>query len=58
MAKVDFVWILTREQNPPSSVISKALEILAEKIPEYTPDNLSYTYQGENCQYRKTAGIY
>ena len=51
LAKVDYVWLLTREQNPPQSLIDNILQILQERVPEYTHDNISFTYQGPSCKY-------
>ena len=51
LAKADFVWLLTREQNPAQEYVDKALSVLAERVPEFTTDNLSWTYQGPACQY-------
>ena len=53
MGKVDYVWLLTREQNPDQKYVDQALSVLAERVPEFTTDNLSWTYQGPACQYYK-----
>lgn len=53
MAKVDYVWILSREQHPAQEYIDNVLATLAERVPEFTTDNLSWTYQGPACQYYK-----
>jgi apolipoprotein D and lipocalin family protein len=57
LAKVDFVWILTREQHPKQEYIDQALATLKARVPEFTPDNLSWTYQGSACQYLKDETI-
>ena len=51
LAKADFAWILSREQHPKQEYVDKVLSILAERVPEFTVDNFSWTYQGEACQY-------
>lgn len=51
LAKVDYVWVLSREQHPDKAVVQEALDTLAKRVPEYTADNLSWTYQGPACQY-------
>ena len=53
LGMVDFVWLLTRAQNPEQQYIQKALSTLAERVPAFTTDNLSWTYQGPACQYYK-----
>ncbi len=53
LGKVDYVWLLTRAQYPAQEYINKALDTLAQRVPEFTPDNLSWTYQGSACQYYK-----
>ncbi len=44
MAKVDYVWILTREAHPNQEYVQKALDVLKSRVPEFTFDNLSWTY--------------
>jgi lipocalin len=51
--KSDNAWILTREQYPKQEYIDKALARLKERVPEYTPDNFQWSYQGSACQYLK-----
>ena len=51
LGKVDYVWILSRARHPEQQYIDKALSVLNERVPEFTPDNLSWTYQGSACQY-------
>ncbi len=53
LGKVEYAWILTRDQNPAQAYIDKALSVLAERVPDFTTDNLSWTYQGSACQYYK-----
>ena len=56
-AKVDFAWVLTRERHPKQEFIDKALATLNERVPEFTTDNLAWTYQGGACQYLKDAPV-
>jgi apolipoprotein D and lipocalin family protein len=51
LAKAEYAWILSREQHPSQDFVNKALATLAERVPDFTPDNFSWTYQGGACQY-------
>ena len=51
MAKADFAWLLTREQNPAEATITTMLSVFTERVPEFPHDQLSWTYQGPACQY-------
>ncbi len=44
LGKVDYVWLLTRAQNPDQIYVDQALSVLAARVPEFTADNLSWTY--------------
>lgn len=57
VGKADYVWILSRQQNPSQAAVDQALATLAERIPEYTKDNLFFSYQGENCKYFKDEDV-
>ena len=39
---VEYAWILTRDQNPSDEIMSKALSVLAEKVPKYDFDTAFY----------------
>ena len=53
LTKLDFATILIRQQTVDPKIIQNALDILAKRVPDYTRDNLAWTYQGPDCQYIK-----
>ena len=45
-------YVLTRQQNPPQSIIDKALKMLQDQDPDYTLDRFRHTIQDESkCKY-------
>ena len=46
---IEYVWILTRDQNPSDDVIDQALDVVRTVTPEYDIDALAYTAQGDGA---------
>jgi hypothetical protein len=55
LAKAEYVWILTREQNPTEEILTAVNQHISEKIPNYSIDNLYFTIQDGTCQYYQDA---
>jgi apolipoprotein D and lipocalin family protein len=57
IAKTEYVWILTRSQEPIEALIYKGLQIIKEKVPGYDQTQIRRTLQGPtaNCKYLKNA---
>jgi apolipoprotein D and lipocalin family protein len=53
VARTEYVWVLTREQEPTEAYITAALKTLKEKVPEYDQTLIRRTLQGPsaNCKY-------
>lgn len=46
------VWLITREQNPPASLIDKMMGIAEEALPNFDFSTLNHqNYQGAKCSY-------
>ncbi len=50
--KTEFLWILTRDQNPDESIMKLAYQVVKDKVPEYPQADSRRTYHGDKCQYR------
>jgi lipocalin len=57
LAKTEYIWILTRSQEPIEAYIYKGLQILKEKVPDYDQSQIRRTLQGAaaNCKYLPNA---
>ena len=57
LAKTEYIWILTRSQEPIETFIYQGLQILKEKVPNYDQTQVRRTLQGPtaNCKYLQTA---
>ena len=51
LAKLEYVWILSRDIKLPSELMDKAESIIEERIPWYNMENLRLTKQGGTCKY-------
>jgi apolipoprotein D and lipocalin family protein len=57
LAKTEYIWILTRSQEPIEAFIYQGLQVLKEKVPTYDQTQIRRTLQGStaNCKYLETA---
>jgi apolipoprotein D and lipocalin family protein len=57
LAKSEYIWILTRSQEPIETFIYQGLQVLKEKVPNYDQTQVRRTLQGPsaNCKYLQTA---
>lgn len=57
LAKTEYIWILTRSQEPIEEHIYKGLQVIKEKIPLYDQTQIRRTLQGaeKGCKYLKEA---
>ncbi|TNV78151.1 hypothetical protein FGO68_gene14548 [Halteria grandinella] len=55
VAKSEYIWVLTREQNPDESVIFNALQTLKARVPDYDQTQVRRTKQGGSCKYIQNA---
>lgn len=56
IAKTEYVWVLTRSQEPVEAYIYQALNILKEKVPTYDQTQIRRTLQGAaECKYLSAA---
>lgn len=57
LAKTEYIWILTRSQEPIEAFIYKGLQVIKEKVPGYDQTQIRRTLQGPtaNCKYLKNA---
>lgn len=57
LAKSEYIWILTRSQEPVEEHIMKGLQVLKEKVPKYDQTEIRMTKQGpaNNCKYLTNA---
>jgi apolipoprotein D and lipocalin family protein len=53
VAKSEYIWVLTRDQQPDESVIFNALTVLKQKVPDYDQTLVRRTKHGEanQCKY-------
>ena len=53
VAKNEWIWVLTRDQEPNEAVIFQVLQTLKERVPEYDQTSIRRTLQGveNNCKY-------
>ena len=53
LAKTEYIWILTRSQEPIESLIYHGLQVIKEKVPNYDQTQVRRTLQGpaHNCKY-------
>jgi apolipoprotein D and lipocalin family protein len=57
LAKTEYIWVLTRSQEPIEAFIYKGLQVLKEKVPDYDQTQIRRTLQGPsaNCKYLPNA---
>jgi lipocalin len=57
IAKTEYVWILTRSQEPVEAYIYQGLQVLKEKVPDYDQTQVRRTLQGPSahCKYLPNA---
>ncbi len=55
IGKTEYIWILTRSQEPVEAYIYQGLKVLKEKVPDYDQTQIRRTLQGGNCKYLKEA---
>lgn len=57
LAKTEYIWVLTRSQEPIEAYIYKGLQVLKEKVPDYDQTQIRRTLQGPsaNCKYLPNA---
>lgn len=57
LAKTEYIWVLTRSQEPIEAYIYKGLQVIKEKVPDYDQTQIRRTLQGAsaNCKYLPNA---
>jgi len=57
LAKTEYIWVLTRSQEPVEDLIYKGLQVIKEKVPDYDQTQIRRTKQGpsNNCKYLPNA---
>jgi lipocalin len=57
LAKTEYIWVLTRSQEPIEAFIFQGLQVLKEKVPDYDQTQIRRTLQGPsaNCKYLPNA---
>ncbi len=57
IGKTEYIWILTRSQEPVEAYIYQGLKVLKEKVPDYDQTQIRRTLQGptNRCKYLKEA---
>jgi len=57
VAKTEYIWVLTRSQEPIEAYIYQGLQVLKEKVPDYDQTQIRRTLQGPsaNCKYLQNA---
>jgi len=57
LAKTEYIWILTRSQEPIEALVYKGLQVIKEKVPGYDQTQIRRTLQGPtaNCKYLTNA---
>lgn len=55
VAKTEYIWVLTREQNPDDSIIYSALQTLKARVPDYDQTQIRRTKQDASCKYLQEA---
>ena len=53
LAKTEFIWVLTRSQEPDEALIYKGLQVIKDKVPTYDQTQIRRTLQGPShkCKY-------
>jgi apolipoprotein D and lipocalin family protein len=53
LAKTEYIWILTRSQEPDEALIYKGLQVIKDKVPTYDQTQIRRTLQGPShkCKY-------
>lgn len=57
VAKMEFVWILSRNTELPEALMDKALNTVKERLPWYKDDNIQMTKQGGDCKYLSVSAL-
>jgi len=57
LAKTEYIWVLTRSQEPIEAYIYQGLQVLKEKVPDYDQTQVRRTLQGPSahCKYLPNA---
>lgn len=58
IAKTEYIWVLTREQQPSEAYVLQALNTLKAKVPTYDQTQIRRTLQGGACKYDNPAELF
>ena len=51
VAKAEYIWILSREEELSKDKFKEALGMISERVPWYSLENVHETKQGGKCKY-------